>query len=375
MTQFTYDGANNLLSETRTGTKPYSGAYTYDRSNRRKTARVITNGITTHNGAYSYDGAGRLSQVVDSATGLTEVYTWNPDGTMASSPGPAGSGYSLLFGYDEEQHLTSLQHNTGGTITTAYQYGYAADGGRRWSKDLANNRWTWYPCGVACNAGELVEQTSDLIGSVWTTSALYLKGGSSCGSRIIRRNSEYHHIDIWGNYAYITGNTANVIAIAFNDKFRVQRYISGTAQTPWRNTKSKVNASWLESTIGQEFSYLPERAIASTSKRDVGQPGNPSIPRPRPRPTPPDPNFTITDCSRMRDVTDSAAYCDCLCTNTWVEDNSMRFGQLVYCLNVTPQADQQQDCFQPFLQGQIKADKWKQNCIKNCTDLNISPVV
>ena len=92
VTKFTYDGANNLLSETRTGTKPYSGAYTYDRSNRRKTAVVITNGITTHNGTYFYDGAGRLAQVVDSATGLTEVYTWNPDGTLATSPGPVGSG-------------------------------------------------------------------------------------------------------------------------------------------------------------------------------------------------------------------------------------------------------------------------------------------
>ena len=234
VTQFTYDGANNLLSETRTGTKPYSGAYTYDRSNRRKTARVITNGITTHNGAYSYDGAGRLSQVVDSATGLTEVYTWNPDGTMASSPGPAGSGYSLLFGYDEEQHLTSLQHNTGGTITTAYQYGYAADGGRRWRKDLANNLWTWYPCGVACNAGELVEQTSDLTGNVWTTSALYLRVGNGCSSKIIRRNNEYHHVDMLGVYALISNSTASIVSNALYDAFGLQRFSSGTAVTPWR---------------------------------------------------------------------------------------------------------------------------------------------
>ena len=234
MTNFSYDGANNLLSETRTGTKPYSGTYTYDMSNRRKTALVITNGVTTHNGTYTCDGAGRLSQVVDSATGLMEVYTWNNDGSLASSPGPAGSGYSLLFDYDEEQHLIRIKHNTGGTITTAYEYGYAADGDRRWRKDYAGNVWTWYPCGVACNAGELVEQTSDLTGAIWTTSALYLRAGNGCSSQLIRRNSEYHHVDIFGVYASISNSVASVISNVLFDVFGSQRFSSGSALTPWR---------------------------------------------------------------------------------------------------------------------------------------------
>ena len=72
---------------------------------RRKMALVIMNGITVHNGAYTYDAAGRLSQVVDAATSLTEVYTWNNDGTLASAP---GSGYTKLFEYDEEQHFTRI---------------------------------------------------------------------------------------------------------------------------------------------------------------------------------------------------------------------------------------------------------------------------
>ena len=156
VTVFGYDHADNLLSETRTGTKPYSGTYHYDQSNRRLGAYVVTNGMVVHNGTYSYDPAGRLIQVIDSATGLTETYVWNNDGTLASSPGPSGSGYSRAYLYDEEQHLLAIGHQPGtGPIVTAYQYGYAADGGRRWCKDLANNVWTWYPCGVACNAGEL----------------------------------------------------------------------------------------------------------------------------------------------------------------------------------------------------------------------------
>ena len=230
VTTFSYDNANNLLSEVRTGTKPYSGTYTYDMSNRRKTALVVTNGVTVHNGTYTYDGAGRLTQVVDAATSLTEVYTWNNDGTLASAP---GSGYTKLFEYDEEHHLTRIQHNTGGTITTAFEYGYAADGGRRWRKDYTANVWTWYPCGVACNAGELVEQTSTLAGGTWTTSALYLKAGSGCSSQIIRRNGEYHHADILNNYTLISNTSGNLLSSRVYDYFANQRFSTGSAVTIW----------------------------------------------------------------------------------------------------------------------------------------------
>jgi YD repeat-containing protein len=243
VTTFTYDSADNLLTETRTGTKPYSGTYTYDKSNRRKTAIVVTNGVTMHNGTYTYDAAGRLSQVVDSATGLTEVYTWNNDGTLARYPGPTGSGYTRVLTYDEEQHLLTIAHDFGGgNVVNAYAYGYAADGGRRWQKDLINSVWTWYPCGVACTAGELVEQTSNLTGSTWTTSALYLKVGSGCGASIIRRNSEYHHFDVQGSLSTVTGTNAAVLSVRIYDHFGVQQFISGSAQTPWTSSSRYIDA-------------------------------------------------------------------------------------------------------------------------------------
>ena len=263
VTVFSYDGANNLLSETRTGTKPYSGVYSYDMSNRRKTAFVITNGVTTHHGAYTYDTAGRLSQVVDSATSLTETYTWNNDGTLASSPGPTGSGYSLLFDYDEEQHLIRIKHNTGGTITTAYEYGYAADGGRRWQKDYAGNVWTWYPCGVACNAGELVEQTSDLTGTTWTTSALYLKGGSGCGSSIIRRNSEYQYFDLQGYLSLVSGAGASTLASRIYNRYGVQQFTTGSAQTPWISSKGYIGA---EQMVMSVCPLIVARATSTAAK-------------------------------------------------------------------------------------------------------------
>ena len=268
MTTFTYDNANNLLTETRTGTKPYSGTYTYDKSNRRKTALVITGGVTTHNGAYTYDTAGRLSQVVDSATGLTETYAWNNDGTLARYPGPVGSGYTRVLTYDEEQHLTAIARDFGGgNVVNAYAYGYAADGGRRWQKDILNNVWTWYPCGVACNAGELVEETSDLTGSTWTTSALYLKSGSSCGASIIRRNGEYHQFNLQGYLSLVSGANAAVLATRVYNRFGVQQYATGSAQTQWISSKGYFGA---EQMVMPVCPLILERATLTTACRQIG---------------------------------------------------------------------------------------------------------
>lgn len=136
---------------------------------------MVIDGTTVHDGQYSYDGAGRLYEVYDTAPNppVTEDYTWNDDGTLASSPGP---GYTIYWGWNEERQLVSITHGT----TLAYQQAFGADGNRRWVKDIANNLWTWYACGVACGAGELIEETSDLTGGTWATSALYLRVGGGC---------------------------------------------------------------------------------------------------------------------------------------------------------------------------------------------------
>ena len=185
------------------------------------------NGVVVHNGSYSYDGGGRLAQVVDSATNQTEVYGWNGDGTLASAPGP---GYTRGFIWNEEGQLTGIEHN--GVLV--YQYGYGADGNRRWRKDLVNNVWVWYPCGVACSAGELVEEVSDLSGGVWNVQALYLRAGGGCSSLLVRRNGEYHHGDVLDNKGVITDGSGNVLSSNVYDAFGVSMYTSGSAQTPYR---------------------------------------------------------------------------------------------------------------------------------------------
>ncbi len=226
VTTYSYDPAGNLLNEVRTGQRPYSGAYTYWSDSNRKTADVITNGVTVHNGSYSYDGAGRLDQCIDSATGLTEIYTWNADGTLARMPGPK---YTREFTYNEEAQLLVISHS--GTL--AYQYAYGADGNRRWSKDIANDIWTWYPCGVACGAGEMVEETSTLTGSSWATSGQYLRAGGGCSSLLIRRKSttddEYPLINISHTYETIINESTDMLRVNLVGGFNQLLLSSGSA--------------------------------------------------------------------------------------------------------------------------------------------------
>ncbi len=115
-----------------------------------------------------------------------------------------------------------------------YQYGYGYDGGRRWRKDYLQNQWTRYPCGVACSAGELVEEQSDLTGVTWTTVGQQLGIGSGCSSMLLRRNSENHHNDLLGSNPVISDANSKVLSSNLCDYFRTQRYSSGAAVSQWR---------------------------------------------------------------------------------------------------------------------------------------------
>ncbi|MCA1595152.1 MAG: hypothetical protein LC772_01820, partial [Chloroflexi bacterium] len=142
--------------------------------------------------------------------------------------------------YNEEGQLLSITRNQNGTQTLAYEYAYGWDGGRRSRKDHLGNVWTWFPCGVACGAGDLLEEQSDLTGATWVVSATYLSGQS-----IVRRNSEFHHWDNRGTAGVITDGSGNVLSNNLYDLFRVQRYSSGSAQTPRRWRLAQVSEEGL----------------------------------------------------------------------------------------------------------------------------------
>lgn len=112
---------------------------------------------------------------------------------------------------------------------------------------------------MACNAGELVEQTSTLAGGTWTTSALYLKAGSGCGTGIIRRNAEYHHADIRGNINLVSGSGAAVLATRISNTFGVQQYVGGSAQTHWITNSVAADAEGLQ--LSANCLMVAERAL------------------------------------------------------------------------------------------------------------------
>ena len=256
VTTYQYDAAGRLVAENRTGQRAYSSQYTYDSRGNRVTAFRSEGGVVSHNATYTYDDAGRLTQVVDAANNTTEVFTWYPDGTVASYPGP---GYTRLCEYDEEQRLIRIRRDYGGgNVQVAYEYGYGYDGFRRWRKDYTANLWTRYPCTAASCAGDLVEQQGDLSGGNWVVSATYLKGVG-----LVRRNNEFHHFDVLGTAGVITGASGAVLSANVYDAFGVARYVSGNAQTRWR---------WLQAEeeglvhISKE-DYLPQWGVVLQQQR------------------------------------------------------------------------------------------------------------
>jgi hypothetical protein len=226
VTTYQYDNSGRLLREERTNDQIYLGIYTYDPNGNHLTALRSENGNISHNGTYSYDDASRLIQVVDSANNSTNQYNWNSDGTLSSYP---GAGYTRRLSYNEERQLTMIRRDYGGgNVQIAYEYGYGADGNRRWSKDYAANIWTWFPCGIACEAGELVEKRSDLSGSAWLTNATYLRANKA----VVSRNGEFHHSDILQRFSTLTNQIGTPVATALFDMFGVRRYMSGVVNTP-----------------------------------------------------------------------------------------------------------------------------------------------
>ena len=168
-----------------------------------------------------------------------------------------------MLAYDKGGRLIRIKRDYGSTnVQTVYEYGYAYDAGRRWRKDIAGSLWTWYLCGVACSAGELVEQTSDLTGAVWTTAALYLRGGSACSSTIIRRNSEYHHFDLTGTAGVITSASGAILSNNLYDRFGSQRFAQGSVGTPWRWNQAEEEG--LVNFSGSD--YLPERTLSGRAQ-------------------------------------------------------------------------------------------------------------
>jgi YD repeat-containing protein len=184
-TAYGYDDEGRLLSEVRTGTTPYSSQITYNAFGALATQLRIDAGLTKHSANYTYDDDRKLTSVSDSApnSSTNGTYSWNADSTLRELPGP---GYVRRLEYDEEGRIISISKVVNGTVTPLFEYAYGFDGGRRSAKNLLTGVLEWYPCGVACCAGELVSLTSSNNGATWSTKDSSLP--STLGAKLINGN-------------------------------------------------------------------------------------------------------------------------------------------------------------------------------------------
>ncbi len=257
-TQYGFDSVGRLGFEERIEpARSYQSTYIYDKTGLRKKTITPGSGGTTQEDRYTYGPKGELQAVQNytlqpGGTEIfngTEFYSWYSDTSLASYP--TKNGYSVLPDYDEEGRLVSLAHKSDstGAVTLAFEYAYAFDGGRRSKKDGASGVQTWFPCGVACSAGELVELTRPIDpsgnptgGGAWTLATTYLRGGGCSASVLGKKTSsttQWWHSDVLGSVSLVTDGSASVKVAQLVDALGVLRF-SSTPGAPKQNTAPKI---------------------------------------------------------------------------------------------------------------------------------------
>jgi len=119
---YQYDNADRVMVESGTGA---TGTYTYDAD-----SQVLSDGTTT----YSYDANGNRTMSGYSVgtgnqvtTDGTWTYTYDAAGNMIEK---TNSSATWLYGYDNENHLTTIQETVSGTTTLLVTYTYDVYGQR-----------------------------------------------------------------------------------------------------------------------------------------------------------------------------------------------------------------------------------------------------
>ncbi len=107
-TSYTYDTANQLLTESNTG---YSSTYTYD-SNGNRSSQVL-NGTTY---SYSYDSGDKLNTVISGGT-TAKSYTYDGAGRTHAVVTSAGT---TTLSYDYEDRVTGITYPSSATNSFTY---------------------------------------------------------------------------------------------------------------------------------------------------------------------------------------------------------------------------------------------------------------
>ncbi|HCR55128.1 MAG TPA: hypothetical protein DIW27_11980 [Cytophagales bacterium] len=133
VTKFIYNSYGDVLTQTTiTGTtQVHKMTLTYDSVGREKTKKEDIVGVTTPDYDYSYDSLGRLTEVKDGATTISQ-YTYDNNGNRHTS---IDSGGSVSYTYDNQDRLT----NAG-----IYTYTYSQNGERQSKTNTLTSEVTYY---------------------------------------------------------------------------------------------------------------------------------------------------------------------------------------------------------------------------------------
>jgi RHS repeat-associated protein len=201
---WSYDAANQLLREQRSGTGAYDVTFSYDEAGNRLTKEE--GGTTT---TYSYDAANQLS--VESAPGGLTTYTYDANGNTQVIN---AAGDLTTHSWDIENRMTKAELPAG-TINTI---SYDGDGKRRSLEDsvmLRNFLWDG-------------ENISYQTGGDDSVNRNYTYKPSMYGE-LVSESGEFHHYDALGSTDRLTDATQAAVVSYLYRAFGEQTILSGSS--------------------------------------------------------------------------------------------------------------------------------------------------
>ena len=155
-----YDALYRLTTEARTGANPYSSSIPYDTAGNPYTGRLV------------YDNANKLV-AYDYADGSSQTYSYDLDGNL--NYGVVVASYWFWSGdWSEDNKLTSVLYSNGDVEpnSPSVNYGYGADGLRKWSQPSTNTTPTFYIYSGSTLIGEVNASGAAIAAHTWGAAGL-----------------------------------------------------------------------------------------------------------------------------------------------------------------------------------------------------------
>jgi len=230
---YTYDDANELLSETQqimSDGGPKSVVYTYDLDSNRSTLSCPSGSSVS----YLYSARNQPSSI--SSDGVSVSYAYDPAGNRLSKA--LGNGTSAYYEYDNANRLLSLDHRNSGASFLKLEYAY----------NSVNDRTSK----TAVEAGILATPTTENYAYDAISQLTSIEYGS--GTPLTIQRSVNYSYDAAGNRATVTDN-GTVSSYGSNN---LNQYSSVDGDTPTYDSNGN-----LKTQDGWTYTYDAQNRLAS----------------------------------------------------------------------------------------------------------------